>query len=110
MGTRIPRFDLGQTVITRKALRLLRQEEVIAALGSHVVGDWGELSPRSAGNERAIADPGPVVSVHESHTSGTHFYVVTAADRSQTTVFLPGSGHRPPSPHWRSPSQSRARL
>jgi hypothetical protein len=89
METRIPRFDLGQMVITRKALRLHRQEEVIAALGSHVVGDWGELSPAlRAGNERAIADPGPVVSVHESRVAGTHFYVVTAADRSQTTVFL----------------------
>ena len=91
METRIPRFDLGQTVITRKALRLLRQEEVIAALGSHVVGDWGDLSPAlRKGNEQAIGDPGPVISVHESHAAGTRFYVVTAADRSQTTVFLSG--------------------
>ena len=67
------------------------EAEAIAALGSHVVGDWGELSPTlRAGNERAIEDPGPVVSVHESRAAGTRFYVVTAADRSQTTVFLSG--------------------
>ena len=93
MATRIPRFDLGQTIITCKALRLLRQEEVIAALGSHVVGDWGDLSPSlREGNERAIEDPGPVVSIHESLAAGTRFYVMTDADRSQTTIFVRGEG------------------
>lgn len=72
METRIPRFDLGQTIITREALRLLRQEEVIAAPGSNVVGDLGDLSPSlRAGNERAIEEPGPVVSVHESRAAST---------------------------------------
>jgi hypothetical protein len=56
-----------------------------------VVGDWGELSPTlRAGNERAITNPDSVVSVQESHAAGTRFYVVTAADRSQSTGFLLG--------------------
>lgn len=36
-----PKFHLGQTLITPKALQTLTPEEVIAALGSHVAGDWG---------------------------------------------------------------------
>jgi hypothetical protein len=87
----IPRFDLGQTVITRRALRALRPEEVIAALGRHVLGDWGEVGPPvSRANELAVETDGPVVSAFVSQAAGTHFYVVTAADRSQTTVCLAG--------------------
>ena len=88
-----PRFDLGQTLITRRALAALTQEEVIAALGSHVLGDWGEVGPQvSHGNELALDSDGPVVSAYHSRSSGTRFYVVTHGDRSVTTVFLPGEG------------------
>lgn len=86
-----PRFELGQTLITRKALAALTHEEVIAALGSHVVGDWGELDPRwASANERAVENDEPVVSAYRSRAAGTRFFVVTAGDRSLTTVFLPG--------------------
>jgi hypothetical protein len=89
--SRQPKFYLGQTVITRRALTTLTPEEVIAALGNHVVGEWGELHPRlAAANEEAVENDSSVVSAHRSRSAGVRFFVVTSADRSQTTVFLPG--------------------
>lgn len=87
---RAPRFYLGQTVITPRARKALTQEEVIAALGCHVIGDWGELTPplREA-NERAVDEHMPVISAYRSTATGTKFYVFTTADRSSTTVLLP---------------------
>ena len=93
METKKPRFDLGQTAITRKRLRLLRQEAApIAGLGSHALQVTGVIPPRRSaeGNERAIEEPGPVVSIHESLAAGTRFYVLTDAERSQTTIFMRG--------------------
>jgi hypothetical protein len=88
---RTPRFDLGQTVITERALSALRHEEVIAALGCHVLGDWGEVPvSRFRANEAAILHDGPVVSAFESPSAGGRFYVATTADRSITTVYLSG--------------------
>src|SRR5262245_30895266 len=88
---RQPRFALGQTLITQRALRVLSPEEVIAALGSHVLGDWGELDPfQEQANELAVRHHGPVLSAYRSPTADTRFFVVTAGDRSLTTVFLPG--------------------
>jgi hypothetical protein len=85
-----PKFGLGQTVITHLALATLTPEDVIAALGSHVVGDWGDLDDsRLRDNEHAVYQDGAVVSAHRSTAAGTTFYVVTTADRSETTVFLP---------------------
>jgi hypothetical protein len=86
-----PRFELGQTVITPQALQMLTHEEVIAALGSHVVGDWGDVDARfHHANELAVENHGAVMSAHHSRCAGTTFYVRTAEDRSFTTVFLPG--------------------
>ena len=88
---RQPKLDLGQTVITQRALATLTQEEVIAALGSHVIGEWGELDPRLAeANEEAVENDESVFSAYRSHGAGTRFFVLTTADRSLTTIFLPG--------------------
>jgi hypothetical protein len=88
---KIPRFDLGQMVITARALTALRHEEVIAALGCHVLGDWGEVAAsRFRANEAAVLHDGPVVSAFESPSAGEKFFVLTTGDRSLTTVFLSG--------------------
>jgi hypothetical protein len=84
-----PRFALGYTVIKPKALKMLTPEEVIAALGSHVVGEWGEVGPTVfEANEEAVENDEPVVSAYRSPSTDTRFYVMTSADRSVTTVFL----------------------
>jgi hypothetical protein len=95
---RSPRFFLGQTMITRRARTTLTPEEVIAALGSHVLGDWGEVDQTLVrANEQALEGDGPLVSSFRSPAAGTRFFVWTTADRSMTTVFLPEdrglSGH-----------------
>jgi hypothetical protein len=88
---RQPRFGLGQTVITPRALETLTHEEIIAALGSHVLGEWGEIDARCHhANELAIENDGPVVSTYRSRCAGMWFCVRTAGDRSVTAVFLPG--------------------
>ena len=90
-----PRFSLGQTVITPRARNLLTQEEVIAALGSHVVGEWGEVaSTVLAANEEAVENDELVVSAYRSPSADTRFYVLTSADRSVTAVFLPDEDGR----------------
>lgn len=86
-----PRFQLGQTVITPRALGELTHEEVIAALGSHVSGTWGDVPPTVVeANETAVENYDAVISSYRSSVAGTEFFVWTAADRSQTTVFMRG--------------------
>lgn len=86
-----PRFGLGQTMITPRALCELTHEEVIAALGSHVSGAWGEVPPTLVeANEAAVDGYDAVISAYRSAVAGTEFFVWTAADRSQTTVFMRG--------------------
>ena len=78
------------TFTTPAALDALHAGDVIAALGRHFAGDWGELCPDDrAENERAIRDGGlRLFSVYRDRR-GTRFYVITEADRSATTVLLP---------------------
>ncbi len=38
-----PQFEVGQTVITANAQRVLPGDEVLQALSRHLQGDWGGL-------------------------------------------------------------------
>ena len=85
-----PKFYLGQTLITPKARQTLTPEEVIAALGSHVAGNWGDVDTHEYWeNERAIQNNGTVFSAYRSQRAGQPFFVVTEGDCSVTMVFLP---------------------
>jgi hypothetical protein len=82
-------FRLGQTVITRAALAVLPQLDVLEALGRHSRGDWGDIDPEDRGvNEEALRDGDRLLSVYTS-TDGRKFWIITEADRSVTTVLLP---------------------
>ncbi len=85
-----PRFRLGRTVITSNALTKLSQADVHRALRRHHVADWGDLdaSDREA-NERALRDGGRFLSAYRSDR-GEKFWIITEADRSATTVLMPG--------------------
>jgi hypothetical protein len=37
------KFELGQIVITRAAMEVLPNEDVLRALSRHVWGDWGDV-------------------------------------------------------------------
>ena len=82
-------FRLGQTVITRAALAVLPQLDVLEALGRHARGDWGDVGAddRQA-NEAALRDGERLLSVYTS-SDGRRFWIITEADRSVTTVLLP---------------------
>ena len=86
-----PLFHLGQTIITPTALTALTHEEVIAALGQHVAGQWGDVDRiRYQSNQFGLENNGPLISAFVSHIAGTRFYVITDWDRSQTTIMLSG--------------------
>ena len=83
------RFDLGRTVITRRALDALKNEDVLAGIARHASGDWGDMCPEDKqANDDALRVGARVLSAY--HTSdGQRFWIITEADRSATTVLLP---------------------
>ena len=86
LGTKFP---LGQTVMTSNAMEQLTQDEILGALKRHAAGDWGDVCPEDrAANERALVNGGRLFSVYHDG-SGVKFWIITEADRSETTVLLP---------------------
>ena len=83
------RFPLGQLLITANATVRLSTEEVFAALKRHASCDWGDLCPEdSLANDTALLQGGRLFSAYGQDDS--RFWVITEADRSVTTVLLPG--------------------
>jgi len=84
-----PRFSLGILLITMPALKAIPDEDVRAALARHMSGDWGEMDAEDcAANEMALKHGTRIFSAYRS-AKGVKFWVITEADRSQTTVLLP---------------------
>ena len=97
MNNSLPRFKLGQVVVTTAAL------SAIAGAGQmpdefvlrHVRGDWGDLDEQDRRfNDAAIAHEGDVkrqdriLSAYKTN-EGARVWVITEYDRSLTTVLLP---------------------
>jgi len=54
-----------------------------------VSGDWGNVCPEDAeANEAAVNERARLLSAYSTDT-GVHFWIITEADRSVTTVLLP---------------------
>ena len=86
---RAVRFALGRTVITRGALDLLSQDDVLRSLSRHARGDWGDVcSEDHTANDEALAGGARLLSAYRT-PEGTKFWIITEADRSATTVLLP---------------------
>jgi len=84
------RFPLGQLVATPNALRLVSQADIQTALTRHVRGDWGDLDAHDTrANNQALEHGGRLLSAYNA-ANGTCFWIITEADRSATTVLLPG--------------------
>ena len=91
MSTRTcPAFSLGQIVATPNALLAqITQEDIMAALLRHVVGDWGDVGAGDKlANNRAVVEGTRILSAYRA-ANGTKFWIVTEADRSATTFLLP---------------------
>lgn len=88
IGTRP--FELGSLAITPDALSALHPVDVILSLRRHTYGDWGDCSPDDAKeNDYSVDKRLRIMSVYHDRR-GVKFWVITEADRSSTTVLLPG--------------------
>jgi hypothetical protein len=85
-----PKFRLGRTVITSNALSKLSQSDVNDGLRRHHHADWGDLGVHDReANDRALQNGGRLLSAYRSDR-GEKFWIITEADRSATTVLMPG--------------------
>jgi hypothetical protein len=85
----MPKFPLGQTVITAHAKDVLPELDVLLALQRHHSGDWGDVDNQDGQmNLAGLHTGGRLVSIYKS-VRGQKFYIITEGDRSVTTVLLP---------------------
>ena len=83
------KFRAGRLMTTPNALARLTPEEIFTALSRHITGDWGDVDKHDREeNELSLREGFRLWSVYRSARSGK-FWVITEADRSQTTVLMP---------------------
>lgn len=83
------RFELGETVITPSAEKILNAEDVQACLRRHANGDWGDCCPEDCkANELSLALDRRLISVFHDR-NGVKFLIVTEGGCFATTVVLP---------------------
>jgi hypothetical protein len=83
-------LPLGRVVATPEALKLLTEAwaNPFDYLARHAAGDWGELCAFDLRqNEIALRDGYRVLSSYE--VLAGRVWIITVADRSITTIFLP---------------------
>ena len=97
-GDARPKFPLGRIYATPGALELLERSKQTAhtLLARHVHGDWGLVHPEdAAANELAVSSGTRIVSSYAVGRAGVNgdagvIWIITEADRSATTLLLPG--------------------
>jgi hypothetical protein len=85
-------FDLGRIVATPGALQALAQasDDVRGYLFRHMLGDWGLVDEHDQRENDFSVQHGLRVVSHYKLSDGTDIWIITEADRSVTTVLLPG--------------------
>ena len=84
------RFPLGCIVVTGSALQALAASGASAEeyLARHQCGDWGEVcTDARQGNEEALKEGSSLLSIF-ALTTGVKVWVITDADRSETSILL----------------------
>lgn len=87
-----PRFPMGRPFITPGAQEALEAAGIsgVVLLARHIHGDWGDLSVEDqAENELALLTGRRVLSSYDLPDGGK-VWIITEADRSITTILLPG--------------------
>lgn len=85
----VPKFELGDCIITAHTLDVLTYEEIVQALQRHQGGDWGEVDEfERLSNEVALKFGLTLVSIYPS-AAGPKCYVTTECNRCLTTVKVP---------------------
>ncbi|MGN7170821.1 hypothetical protein ACTHSJ_33675 [Paenibacillus cellulositrophicus] len=86
----IAKFELGLIVVTQGVMELIDEVDQMVALNRHANCDWGYVSDKDmASNENGLMYGDRLMSAY-SNGIGTEFWVITEADRSSTTLMLPG--------------------
>ena len=83
--------DLGSVLITRGAAGRLNKDDVLSALlGRHMAGDWGDVGIDDwKENDFFLKNGFRILSSYVDRDS-QKFWIITEADRSATTILLPG--------------------
>ncbi len=82
------KFELGDVIITPGAAAAFIQRQIDACLRRHAEGDWGDVDDDEwALNDEAAANDDRMVS--EYVIDGKRLRIVTASDKSVTTVLSP---------------------
>ncbi len=82
-------FELGRVVATPGALEVLAPEEPVSLLRRHQSGDWGDVPPGDARENRFSVKHGyRILSSYET-ASGEKVWIITEADRCSTCILLP---------------------
>ena len=87
----MPKFSLGQTVATPRALDALRRtgQPATAFLMRHQLGDWGVVDADDAkANDWSVANEARILSAYKL-ADETRIWIITEADRSSTCILLP---------------------
>ena len=80
---------LGRLFATPGVLASIPLSEYSTAIRRHRICDWGEACEEDwESNNKAMIHGSRVFSVYTS-TAGVRFWIITEADRSDTTVLLP---------------------
>lgn len=85
-------FKLGRIMATPRAIEALAVAGQMpdALLLRHQTGDWGELSQDDkAANDLAVTAGARILSAYVT-ILGERLWIITEADRSLTTILLPG--------------------
>jgi hypothetical protein len=84
-------LPLGKVVATPGALNLLMGagEDAFDYLARHSTGDWGELCEYDCRQNKVALRTGERV-LSSYPVGGGRIWIVTEADRSVTTILLPG--------------------
>jgi hypothetical protein len=97
-GEARPKFPPGRIYATPGALALLKRsnQDPRTFIARHVQGDWGLVHPEdAAANKHAVNHGLRIVSSYAVGADGLTneaevIWVITEADRSATTLLLPG--------------------
>ncbi len=85
-------FPLGRVVATPGALNLLvvARQDPGKLLERHQSGDWGDVPPEDAReNRRSVRHGRRILSSYQVGSSASRIWIITEADRSSTCLLLP---------------------
>ena len=84
------RFRCGQLCATPAALDKVGRAGLIRLLELHLSGDWGDTCESDArANEEALRSGNRIISWYQV-SKELRIMIITEADRSATTILLPG--------------------